>query len=51
MKAGDDWRWSWKGAWRKRFRWSRLRFEYGRPCFDTDANGNTRRSAWEWERS
>lgn len=35
----------WKGAWRRRFRWSRRRFEWCRPCFQD----RPRKSWWEWE--
>jgi len=39
----------WKGAIRKKFRWSTLQFEFGRMCFITDCAGRELKSWWEWE--
>jgi len=43
MKKGEDAMWIFRGSWRKRFRWSKLRFELGRTI--SDGNGNR---VWEW---
>lgn len=39
----------WKGRIRKKFRWRKLRFEWGWWCYKTDCSGRTLRSWWEWE--
>jgi len=32
-----------------RFRWSRLRMEWGRECWRVDSCGTIRATWWEWE--
>jgi hypothetical protein len=40
----------WKGALRRRFRWSRLRFEWGRWCYIVHpVQGGKDKVWWEWE--
>jgi hypothetical protein len=40
----------WKGPFKQRFRWSRLRLEWGRWCYITPANPYSRHGMWwEWE--
>jgi hypothetical protein len=43
MKTAD-----WKGRIIRRFRWTRLRFEYGRWCCRANACGETLATWWEW---
>ena len=40
----------WKGMLKRRFRWRRFRYEYGRWCFRTDCCGNTISQRFEWEK-
>lgn len=40
----------WKGALRRRFRLTRMRYEWGRVCYVVDCCGETRASWWEWEK-
>lgn len=40
---------SWKGRLRRRFRWTRLRFEWGRECYRTNWAGDCTGIWWEWE--
>lgn len=46
MKRSADWR----GQLKRRFRWSRLRREWGRWCYQVNCHGHTTRKWWEWER-
>jgi hypothetical protein len=40
----------WKGPFKQRFRWSRLRLEWGRWCYLTPANPYGKHGMWwEWE--
>ena len=40
----------WRGMLRRRFRWSRLRFEFGRWCHIVHpVEGGADLSWWEWE--
>lgn len=39
----------WCGALKRKFRWNKLRREWGRMCFVTDFAGDTIESWWEWE--
>ena len=32
-----------------KFRWSRMRFEWGRTCYRIDSCGTVRATWWEWE--
>lgn len=34
----------------RRFRWLRLRREYGRWCYETNGLGDILNTWWEWER-
>lgn len=44
MRTGEDAMWIFRGSWRRRFRWGKLRFELGRSV--SDGNGDFVR--WEW---
>ena len=51
---GDRWvhgkyNYSWGGKLRRRWRWTRLRYEWGRWCYVTNAFGETRGMWWLWE--
>lgn len=46
MNTGN---WDRKGPPEKRFRWSKFKFQWGRRCYNTDCNGNTIRTGWEWD--
>lgn len=39
----------WRGRLQRRFRWWRLRFEFGRWCYCTNWRGDTLEQWWEWE--
>lgn len=39
----------WKGRLRRRFRWSKMRMEWGRMCYVTNALGETLDQWWEWK--
>lgn len=39
----------WKGRVHKRWHWTHWRYEWGRWCYTTDAQGQTLSERWEWE--
>lgn len=40
----------WHSGLLRRFRWTRLRFEHGRWCFQVDRMNNITKRWWEWEK-